>query len=886
MALRKTDILKHNNPNLAVVDSDFVSGGFRTGVANISDLYSLSNKINEVSAIGQVKEHATIVYVSGETKYYILNDITNINNLNGWKVFDSGSIGVGLVVFESVLVATTNNITLSGLQTIDNIQTFNGNRVLVKNQTNPIDNGIYVVSSGTWSRALDYDLNPNGEVSNGNLIPVMSGASQNNSLWALTTINPINVGDELIFTLFQIPTKYDNGVGININENIINVNGGSLSGDYINWNVITKQFNVDANAIVSGYTTLINFNNYTGATQSILNNIITGVTNLGTGVTFSLGISNKNLQLNTLKGSGNTSITKVGDDIIVYSSGDTNSGTITGGTNIGSGQEIYGGVIDKDLIFRKIIGSGGTTISTVNDSIIINSINNSNGGVNGSVFITNIIPQSSGNVGAKTFSSDGVVLDNCTTDTQLVSISVLALPGNTNYKPVIMINSLPVIMVAQLDKPLFVGTINFDLSNATELTVIHEDGAQHTTYITQDTPPLILTAYFVGGYPGSQTELKENDVFDFHVESDVPIIAIQLDNFEAYKSGTFPVSSGTIHTITGIIANRGTTTLSQRGRVRVQKSTGGWSNWFTTSIGVNGTGHVMLNNRYPTINFGVINYPPNQLALKNNETVNVNHVVNYADSSIYSSPNSELLITNPNTYEVVKTVQRISGGYNIATNNLTITANRVANNATTVGSTVVWIANDSQVISINSPTRLRSGGNDGTISPNHVITINSNQRLISAPSLVAPIGTWQGGGFSWTAAATSFTRELQIHDNLTKGIYGWGVLSTTNLAGRVVTTISGNNDYVLGGFLSRDIPLTAFLSEAIMNVQATDYSKVTLSWTFEPLLINRELLNSVPIITNGWALVALNTNPTTIRILDAKTSASTQESMITIQEGI
>ena len=52
-------------------------------------------------------------------------------------------------------------------------------------------------------------------------------------------------------------------------------------------------------------------------------NAVTGVTNLGTGVTFSSGITNKNLLLNTLTGSGNTSITKVGDEIIVYSSGGT-----------------------------------------------------------------------------------------------------------------------------------------------------------------------------------------------------------------------------------------------------------------------------------------------------------------------------------------------------------------------------------------------------------------------------------------------------------------------------------------------------------------------------------------------------------------------------------
>jgi len=117
-----------------------------------------------------------------------------------------------------------------------------------------------------------------------------------------------------------------------------------------------------------------------------------------------------------------------------------------------------------------------------------------------------------------------------------------------------------------------------------------------------------------------------------------------------------------------------------------------------------------------------------------------------------------------------------------------------------------------------------------------------------------------------------------------KGAQSWGALNTVNLAGKVVSTITTGNNYVLGGFVSRQIPLTASLNEAIMNVAALDYTKVTLTWSFEPSVTIRAALNSSPIITNGWCLVALDTNPTTIRILDAKTQSSTQESIITIEE--
>jgi phage-related tail fiber protein len=55
------------------------------------------------------------------------------------------------------LVATTANITLSGTQTIDGVAVVAGDRVLVKSQTAPAENGIYVVSNTSWSRSLDTD---------------------------------------------------------------------------------------------------------------------------------------------------------------------------------------------------------------------------------------------------------------------------------------------------------------------------------------------------------------------------------------------------------------------------------------------------------------------------------------------------------------------------------------------------------------------------------------------------------------------------------------------------------------------------------------------------------------------------------------------------------
>jgi hypothetical protein len=72
-----------------------------------------------------------------------------------------------------VSLATTTNITLSGSQLIDGVAEPPPARVLVKNQTNPAQNGIYVTSSGAWTR--DVDAN-NTEKLTGATVVVASGS--------------------------------------------------------------------------------------------------------------------------------------------------------------------------------------------------------------------------------------------------------------------------------------------------------------------------------------------------------------------------------------------------------------------------------------------------------------------------------------------------------------------------------------------------------------------------------------------------------------------------------------------------------------------------------------------------------------------------------------
>jgi len=239
----------------------------------------------------------------------------------------------------------------------------------------------------------------------------------------------------------------------------------------------------------------------------------------------------------------------------------------------------------------------------------------------------------------------------------------------------------------------------------------------------------------------------------------------------------------------------------------------------------------------------------------------------------------------------------LAGTYNISTDNFTVSANRAANDADSINSTVVWIAAVAPTLTVVNPaSRLRSGGNDGTSAQSHTITIQSNQRLQAAPTLVKDTGgTWLGTGFSFSAAATSFTRSLQVHDNDSKGTYNWGAISGTGLAGLTQTTNSGATQYVLGGFVVRTISVAAFGWQSNINVEVSDYNKLSstgsgqnLAWSVKDLPTRSSTIgDTTRPQANVWSASATFTNPTTINILDkAATDSASQASSFTIQEGI
>lgn len=363
-----------------------------------------------------------------------------------------------------------------------------------------------------------------------------------------------------------------------------------------------------------------------------------------------------------------------------------------------------------------------------------------------------------------------------------------------------------------------------------------ESGSVDTVAITLDAPPTILTLAFTGGYPGAQTQLKAGDTFQLAGTTDKNIDGVEIQDFGAMTGPDLQVvAAGMSFTVTGTIADRGTSTQALAARVRVRDAvTGAYSETRDTNTGggsVDGTNLVNLNNTYPTVTIGTITYPMSQGALKGSETATVGMTTANLDSIAFSSPTSELSITNPTTNEATKTVTRIGGTYNISTNNFRAVGTRAANGAQTTSNAIVYIAAVAAAIDITVPAaRLRSGGNHSTSAQDHTITITSNQNLLSAPTLDADSGGNRGAfQGSFVGGPTVWTRSLRVDETVPdeKGTFAFENLSATNLAGIEQTTINSGSAYTLGGFVQRTLNFPAFDPLSTESVVLVDEAKLS-----------------------------------------------------------
>jgi len=290
------------------------------------------------------------------------------------STYNNGTSGVG-----ATLTANAN-----GALTVDSY-TFtspadNGTRILVKNQSNGAENGVYTLTQAGNSspgapfiltRATDFDTVGTGvdQIDEGDFFLVTGGTANLNTAWVQQTAPPITIGTTaIVFQQFAAPITYTAGTGLNESPSFtFNIANTGVSAATYGSASQVPVFAVNAQgqittvtdtaiaisaAAVSGLaasatTDTTNANNITSGSlgTSRLSGSYTGITGVGT---LTAGTWNANTIAAIYGGTGLTSFT-AGD--LIYANSST---TLASLADVAVGNALISGGVGADPSWGKI----------------------------------------------------------------------------------------------------------------------------------------------------------------------------------------------------------------------------------------------------------------------------------------------------------------------------------------------------------------------------------------------------------------------------------------------------------------------------------------------------------------------------------------------------
>jgi hypothetical protein len=340
-------------------------------------------------------------------------------------------VAQGLHIHPSAVAATTANLTAtysngtdgvgatltnSGTQAalvIDGVTLTTSQRVLVKDQSTALQNGIYTVTntgsvSTNWILTRATDMDTSAECDGGDFVFVTGGTANDNTGWVQTETG-ITIGtSSLIFTQFSGAGTYIAGNGLTLTGNTFSINTGvtvdlnstqtltnktltsptittpTISGLYLSDNNIVIEGTNDIHETTLTFTdptqdNIITFKDATG-TVAFTADIETTIDAFGAAVTGGTGISSSYANTSnilTITNTGVTGLTGTADQITASAStgsvtlslpqsiASTSSPTFAG-LSVGTGSVTAGSITLADAL----IGSATTSISGTSATVV------------------------------------------------------------------------------------------------------------------------------------------------------------------------------------------------------------------------------------------------------------------------------------------------------------------------------------------------------------------------------------------------------------------------------------------------------------------------------------------------------------------------------------
>ncbi len=350
-----TDMLDHTPGTLTASSAIVTDANNKIDQLNVDDLRLDGAAIINTATNGNVNisgngtGHVEVNRLAVTGSASVITEITNAADLDGGSASALAtaqaikayvdSVASGLTVKTPVLAASTTDVDLASTSEpaeLDGVTITDGSRVLLKNQVDATENGIYIAvtatNPSTWTRAADFD--EPSEVKAGVFVFVETGDTQADTGWVVTSDNPLVIGAvDIIWNQFSGAGSISAGDGLTKTGNTLSVVASDIAGAGL------EDDGSNNLRISTGGVTNANLQNSSVTVTAGAGLTNGGSVSLGGTVTLDLNVDNTTVEVSA-------DVLQVKDGGITNAKLDNDSITVTAGTGLtGGGTVALGGTI-------------------------------------------------------------------------------------------------------------------------------------------------------------------------------------------------------------------------------------------------------------------------------------------------------------------------------------------------------------------------------------------------------------------------------------------------------------------------------------------------------------------------------------------------------------